>query len=101
MTQEQADAIRAMGAELTHVGDAVLQQKDQVATLSGKVSQMRIETNGCLDSLCDTSELLIANLSRLMDHFGVLNTLEGHVVKRPYRHAGRARVDTPAPPSET
>ena len=101
MTSTELDALKAMGRELTAVGDTVLSLKRQQGQLSGKVSAMRIETNECLDSLCDTSELLLANLSRLMEHFGVLNTLEGHVVQRPYRNTRRARADDSEAPRDT
>lgn len=91
MTTEEQTALEAMGAELTAVGDTVLELKTQQEKLGGKVSLMRTETNQCLDSLCDTSELLVANLRTLMDHFGVVHSLDGHVILRP-GHTRRARV---------
>jgi hypothetical protein len=98
---EQADAIVAMGRELTKVGDVVLSLKDQQGQLGAKVSQMRVDTNECLDSLCDTVQLVMVNLSMLMKHFGVLNTLEGHVIQRPYkRHSGRDGAGDSSSPRE-
>jgi hypothetical protein len=99
---DQADAIVSMGRELTKVGDAVLKLKREQSQLGGKVSQMRLDTNQCLDSLCDTVQLVMVNLTALMRHFGVLNTLEGHVIQRPYkRYAGRDGAGDPGSARET